>query len=119
MVQELRDILGSEYADTVRAYLVHGNAVDVLLRAAEDAEAMVVGSRGRGGFARALLGSVSQNVAQHAKCPVVIVRPDASPVAGLPALPGGGAVVVLGDRCRIPDPSAAHIDGPGVEPVLA
>ncbi|MDQ0834465.1 nucleotide-binding universal stress UspA family protein [Streptomyces achromogenes] len=78
LVQELRDVLGAEYADTVRAYLVQGNAVDVLLGAGEGAEAMVVGSRGRGGFARALLGSVSQHVAQHAKCPVVIVRPDAS-----------------------------------------
>jgi nucleotide-binding universal stress UspA family protein len=46
----------------------------VLLRAAEGAAVLVVGSRGRGGFARAVLGSVSQRVAQHADCPVVIVR---------------------------------------------
>jgi nucleotide-binding universal stress UspA family protein len=78
LIQELRDVLGADYADTVRARLVQGNAVDVLLRAAEGAEAIVVGSRGRGGFARALLGSVSQHVTQHAKCPVVIVRPDMS-----------------------------------------
>ncbi|MGW2459792.1 universal stress protein [Streptomyces sp. NPDC001761] len=57
------------------AQVVHGDAADVLLRAAEGAEVLVVGSRGRGGFARALLGSVSRHVSQHASCPVVIVRP--------------------------------------------
>ncbi|MGW1983231.1 universal stress protein [Streptomyces collinus] len=74
MRQELTDALGEDAAGPVRTHLVHGNPTDVLLRAAEGAEALVVGSRGRGGFARALLGSVSQHVSQHASCPVVIVR---------------------------------------------
>ncbi|MFF7236704.1 universal stress protein [Streptomyces collinus] len=74
MSQELADVLGAQAAGSVRSHVVHGNAADVLLRAAEGAEALVVGSRGRGGFARALLGSVSQHVSQHASCPVVIVR---------------------------------------------
>ncbi|MEU3243945.1 MULTISPECIES: universal stress protein [unclassified Streptomyces] len=74
MSQELADVLGAEAAGSVRSHVVHGNAADVLLRAAEGAEVLVVGSRGRGGFARALLGSVSQHVSQHASCPVVIVR---------------------------------------------
>ena len=73
--QELNEVLGAEEAGSVRALVVRGNTVEVLLSAAEGAEALVVGSRGRGGFARALLGSVSQHVAQHARCPVVIVRP--------------------------------------------
>ncbi|MFJ3306633.1 universal stress protein [Streptomyces sp. NPDC086549] len=76
LAQELTDVLGAEGAASVRALVVRGNAVDVLLRAAEGAEVLVVGSRGRGGFARALLGSISQHVAQHASCPVVIVRPE-------------------------------------------
>ncbi|MEV7687496.1 universal stress protein [Streptomyces bungoensis] len=74
MRQEVTDVLGEEAAGSVRTRVVHGNAADVLLRAAEGAETLVVGSRGRGGFKRALLGSVSQHVSQHATCPVVIVR---------------------------------------------
>lgn len=44
-----------------------------LLDAAGDADLLVVGARGMGGFRGLLLGSVSQQVAQHAPCPVVIV----------------------------------------------
>ncbi|MER6083456.1 universal stress protein [Streptomyces sp. NPDC001833] len=73
MRKELTDVLGADAA-SVRTRLVHGDPTDVLLRAAEGAEVLVVGSRGRGGFARALLGSVGLHVSQHASCPVVIVR---------------------------------------------
>ncbi|WCO66063.1 universal stress protein [Iamia majanohamensis] len=51
-------------------------AAPAVLDAAEGAALVVVGSRGRGGFAGLVLGSISQQVAQHAPCPVVVV-PDA------------------------------------------
>ena len=46
----------------------------MLSEAAEDADLLVVGSRGLGGFKELLLGSVGHQCAQHAPCPVVIVR---------------------------------------------
>jgi nucleotide-binding universal stress UspA family protein len=50
-----------------------GHAAKVLLRSAEDASMLVVGSRGRGGFAGLILGSVSQQVATHEGAPVVVI----------------------------------------------
>jgi nucleotide-binding universal stress UspA family protein len=58
----------------VRTQVVEGNPAQVLLDAAAGAELLVVGSRGHGGFAEALLGSVSQHCVQHALCPVVVIR---------------------------------------------
>jgi nucleotide-binding universal stress UspA family protein len=58
----------------LRPESVEGNAADTLLHAAEDAELLVVGSRGRGTVKSLVLGSVSQKVAHRAGCPVVIVR---------------------------------------------
>lgn len=58
----------------VETIATQGQAADVLLEVAEGADLLVVGSRGLGGFRGLLLGSVSQQCAQHAPCPVVIVR---------------------------------------------
>ena len=58
--------------------VTEGHPAQVLLRAADGADLLVVGSRGHGGFTGTLLGSVSQNCALHAPCPLIIVRARAS-----------------------------------------
>jgi nucleotide-binding universal stress UspA family protein len=58
----------------VEARTHEGQAADVLLEEARDATLIVVGNRGRGGFASLLLGSVSQQVVHHSPCPVLVVR---------------------------------------------
>ena len=57
----------------VRPTLVQGTPAEALLRVAAGADLLVVGSRGRGGFTGLLLGSVSQQCAHHAPCPLVII----------------------------------------------
>ena len=58
----------------VRTKVVRGEAAKVLVAEAAGAELLVVGSRGRGSFAQLLLGSVSERCAQHAECPVLVMR---------------------------------------------
>ncbi|PZG95257.1 universal stress protein UspA [Streptomyces sp. NTH33] len=72
----LRGVFGDDRPASLRTRLVQGDPSEVLIRASQGAEALVVGSRGLGGFARAVLGSVSQRCAQYAACPVVVVRQD-------------------------------------------
>jgi nucleotide-binding universal stress UspA family protein len=66
---------------SVETRVLEGHPGKALCRLAEDegAVALVLGSRGRGGFKRALLGSVSDHVVRHATCPVVVVNPAATP----------------------------------------
>jgi nucleotide-binding universal stress UspA family protein len=59
--------------ESVTVTAVHGIPAEEILNAGADADMIVVGSRGGGGFARLLLGSVSATVAEHAKVPVMIL----------------------------------------------
>ena len=59
----------------IKLEAIQGAPAGVLVAASRDADLLVVGSRGHGGFVGLLLGSVSQQCAHHSECPVVIVHP--------------------------------------------
>jgi nucleotide-binding universal stress UspA family protein len=68
------EVVGDAPDVEVEAVVREGPAPAVLIDAASGADLLVVGSRGHGGFVALLLGSVSQQVATHAPCPVLIHR---------------------------------------------
>ncbi len=70
----LREALPDFGEVEIEQRVVEGTPGAVLVDASREADLLVVGSRGHGGFAQLLLGSVSQQCAHHAACPVVIVR---------------------------------------------
>ena len=72
--QDLRDAKLNDAGVTVIPLVRNAPPAEVLCQESRDADMLVVGSRGLGGFKGLLLGSVSQECAQHALCPVVIVR---------------------------------------------
>jgi len=66
--------LGDATPASVSVRAVNGIIAEELLKASQDADLLVVGSRGAGGFSSLVLGSVSSQVVSHAQCPVVVVH---------------------------------------------
>ncbi|MFT3832251.1 MAG: universal stress protein [Micropruina sp.] len=74
LLAAIGDVLGEDPPIVVLPVVREGNTAKLLIDASASAEMLVVGTRGLGGFAGLMLGSVSQHVAVHAACTVVIVR---------------------------------------------
>ena len=68
--------LSGPHPESVTVRAVHGFPVEELVNASKDADIVVLGSRGVGGFTRLLLGSTAGQVVQHAHCPVLIIPPE-------------------------------------------
>ena len=74
LAQVIKEELGEEPSVRVQAQVKQGRPAKVLIDESTDADLLVVGTRGHGGFAGLVLGSVSQHVAAYAKCSVAVVR---------------------------------------------
>ena len=69
------ELVPKDPAVDVRTSVEEGkNPAKVLIERSKEADLLVVGSRGHGGFVGMLLGSVSQHLVAHAECPVLVVR---------------------------------------------
>ena len=74
LLEHVTAALAGAHGNEIECVAVEGPAARVLIDAIAEDDLLVVGSRGHGGFSSLLLGSVSQQCAHHAPCPVVIVR---------------------------------------------
>ena len=74
LLHEIKEVLGEDPPVLVQPLVRQGNPAKVLIELSADADLLVVGTRGHGGFGGLVLGSVSQHVAAYAKCSVTVVR---------------------------------------------
>lgn len=72
--RRVAELVGPEPGVPVEVHVVHHPAVPTLLEASRTADVLVVGTRGRGGFERLLLGSTAEQCVRYAEVPVVVVR---------------------------------------------
>jgi nucleotide-binding universal stress UspA family protein len=73
-VNKILGELGGDKPESINVRVVSGQAAAALIDASGNADLVVVGSRGAGGFPHLRLGSVTTKVVSHAECPVVVVR---------------------------------------------
>jgi nucleotide-binding universal stress UspA family protein len=74
LTETLDEVFGDDRPAGLEAHVVHGSARTVLIDASRGASLLVIGSRGHGGFAGLLLGSVSSACSEHAHCPVLVLH---------------------------------------------
>jgi len=74
LVQIIKEELGEDPPVVAQPRVKRGRVAEVLIEESAGVDLLVVGTRGHGGFAGLVLGSVSQHVAAYAQCPVTVVR---------------------------------------------
>ena len=78
--QTVDEVFGHERPAGLQTIVHTSSAARALIDASKNAQLVIVGSRGHGGFAGMMLGSVSAAVAEHAACPVLVVHGDQAPM---------------------------------------
>jgi nucleotide-binding universal stress UspA family protein len=73
--QTLEEVVGEHLPSRLTPFVSVGNPAGVLLSRALEADLLVIGARGHGGFEGLLVGSVSEQCVRHARCSVVVARP--------------------------------------------
>jgi nucleotide-binding universal stress UspA family protein len=79
LTEAVDEVFGAHRPHGLELVVREGNPARVLLDVSVGAMLLVVGSRGHGGFAGLLIGSVSSSVAEHATCPVLVLHGDQAP----------------------------------------
>ncbi|MGW7270890.1 universal stress protein [Streptomyces sp. NPDC054864] len=111
VVAPMVELVETEFPEVVvTAEAVVGKPAATLVERSAEASWVVVGHRGSGGFTRLPLGSVSWQVATHAHCPVVVVRPGAGPVTDNPVVVGVDVHDVAGEALDLAF-AEAHLRG--------